>query len=84
MLTWPKFGVQLGGIDIGNLFKTVFDILVEKKVMTENELVGFLTKAGFTFTRVLPEVQAVAPEAAQAAHEKDCICESCQRRKGLQ
>ena len=83
MLTFPKFGVSLGGIDIGNLFAALFNILVEKKVLTENELVGFLTKAGFTFTRSIPE-PASNPEVDLTKHMKDCLCEGCSRQRGLQ
>lgn len=83
MIKFPSFGVMLGGIDIGTLFCSILNILIEKKVLTENELVGFMTKAGFAFTRSIPE-PIVNPEVDLTKHITECLCEKCQRQKGLQ
>ena len=85
MINFPNFGIRLGGVDIGNLLVTIFNIMLEKNVLTENELVGYLTKAGFTFTVSKPQpVDPIVENKLIHKHENGCICEECQRNKGLQ
>jgi len=78
MINFPNF--RLGGVDIGKLLVMFFNIMIEKGVLTENELVGYLIKTGFPFTVSKPTL--VDPIVEK--HEDECICEECQRNKGLQ
>lgn len=50
MIELPKLPVMFGGIDLMKFFAVGFQILIDKKILTENELVGYLVRAGFNVT----------------------------------
>ena len=84
MINFPQIGIKIGGADLMNVFVATFQMLLDKKVITENELVGYLTKAGFAFnqTTVKPEPVNVATNAS--GHFLNCGCERCQKERTIQ
>lgn len=76
MLNFKGTGVLLGGVDIMKFVTTILQMLIDKGVVTENEITGYLVKAGFKVTQ--SEAQALASLAPVIErHEDDCLCGKC-------
>ena len=82
MINFPNSGFKIAGLDLMKMFAVVFQILLDKGITTENELVGALIKAGFPFNSKPQSPSGTNVDFAR--HEKDCLCEGCQRTRGIQ
>jgi len=83
MINFPNIGFKIAGLDLMKMFVVVFQVLLDKGIVTENELIGALTKAGFTFNKAKPNEETL-PGQDLTKHEKDCLCEGCSKQRGLQ
>lgn len=82
-IKFPQMPVQFGGIDLMKFFEIAFTVMVEKDLLTENELVGYFAKFGFTVTPTQMESKT-QENIHDQGHEEGCVCEACQRLRGVQ
>lgn len=84
-INFPTGGVRLGGVDIMGLFKVLFDLVLQKGLVSEAELIGRLVQAGFNAAPVIPVATAPAankPERTATIHSiishgAECRCAAC-------
>jgi len=79
MIQFKPSGVSLGEVDLMQMFALIFQILIDKRVMTENELAGYLIKAGFP---VIKNEAGRTPGVER--HDQGCTCRTCLMLQGLQ
>jgi len=75
----PPGSVMAGGVDVMKLLQVLLDIIVDKNVVNENELAGYLVRAGFS----VHHRRGDQGEEEIDEHNPHCVCMECKREREL-